>query len=266
MVDNDMSDKDSQIPELLRTYVRKYHQTDNSPENEDTKIAKLMATVNSQHLQALFTKFLGHEPENILDIGCGTGNFLRGLPLSWRKVGLEYRQEAVEIARLLGDEQTQIFEGNAEDLQFESNQFHVVTSFQVLEHVRKPDLAISEMFRVTKPGGLVYGEVPNKYYPKEGHIKLIYPQLLPMWIRKPYIDHCAKINKNSVEFDYLRNIHYFTPQQLCKKLRMHATKVVHITPVRLQQRFEKVLPSQLAKILGYFGAYIAGIRFIAVKG
>jgi len=174
-----LTQKSPQVELLLREYIRKYHQ-DCSSQNEETKISKLMVPVNSQKLQALFIDMLGFEPENILDVGCGTGRFLRGLPVSWRKYGLEYRPEVVEIAELLVDEQTQIYTGIAEDLPFESNRFDVVTSFQVLEHVNDPNLAISEMFRVTRPGGLVYGELPNKWYPREGHIDLIYPQLFPM--------------------------------------------------------------------------------------
>jgi ubiquinone/menaquinone biosynthesis C-methylase UbiE len=265
MVETKETDTAKQTDQLLREYLRKYHQTTYSPENEDIKIGKLKATKNNQALQSLFTELLGYEPENILDVGCGTCNFLRGLPPTWNKVGLEYRPEAVEIARLLVDEKTQIHQGSAEDMLFHSNQFDVVTSFQVLEHVKNPEVAIREMFRVVKAGGLVYGEVPNKLYPKEGHIGLIYPQLLPMWLRKPYIDFFGIINQNSVEFEYLQNIHYFTPRQILGIHKKYASRVLHLTPMRLQQRFKKYFNPTLAKILGSLGAHFAGIRFVAVK-
>ena len=244
--------------------MRQYHQ-DCSPQNEDSIIEKLLTPVNSQKLQILFTDFLGTGPESILDIGCGTGRFLRSLPESWQKVGLEKRPDVVEIARLLAYGRTQIYDGIAEALPFESSKFDIVTSFQIIEHVKEPDLAISEMFRVTKPGGVVYGELQNKWYPRESHINLIYPQLLPMWLRKPYIDHFAKLNVASKECDYLRNIHYVTPQQIISMLENYVSRVVHLSPIRLEQRFKVPYIKPFAKVLSQLGAKLAGIDFLAIK-
>lgn len=264
MTNEDLAQKSAPVDKLLRACLRKYHQ-DYSSQNEEAKIAGLMAPLNSDKLQALFIELLGYEPETVLDVGCGTGRFLRGLPVSWRKHGLEYRPKVVEIAKLLVDEKTQIHQGAAAELPFDSNRFDVVTSFQVLEHINDPELAINEMFRVTKPGGLVYGELPNKWYPREGHIGLIYPQLLPIWLRKPYIDHFAKTNKTSEEFDYLRNINYLTPSQVLGMLRKHTTRVIHLTPARLERRYQIIKFSPLAKFLGRLGANFAGIEFVAIK-
>jgi SAM-dependent methyltransferase len=46
------------------------------------------------------------------------------------------------------------------ELIFESNTFDLVVCQAVLEHVLDPHVAISEIYRVTKPGGICYIEVP----------------------------------------------------------------------------------------------------------
>lgn len=256
--------KATPVDAMLRAYVRKYHQG-YSAENEDERIARLLAPISSLKVQTLFMELLDIETPHILDVGCGTGRFLRGLPDNWRKTGLECRAEVIEIARLLGKGHLQIFDGLAESLPFENDTFDIVTSFQVLEHVNDPGQAIDEMFRVTKPGGLIYGELPNKWHPREPHIGLIYPQLLPLWLRRPYIDRFGKVNTTSPEFDYLQNINYLTPQQVLRMLRRNTAQVIHLTPRRLEQRFRAGPLKRIAKVLGQVGAIAAGIEFVAIK-
>lgn len=50
--------------------------------------------------------------------------------------------------------------GAAERLPFRSGAFNVVITQETLEHVREPDVAVSEMYRVLTPGGLLYCQVP----------------------------------------------------------------------------------------------------------
>ncbi|MEM6884739.1 MAG: methyltransferase domain-containing protein [Verrucomicrobiota bacterium] len=46
------------------------------------------------------------------------------------------------------------------DMPFVDNEIDLLLSSSVLEHVYDPEKAIAEMFRVTKPGGYVYAEIP----------------------------------------------------------------------------------------------------------
>lgn len=50
--------------------------------------------------------------------------------------------------------------GVAEVLPFEDNSFDVVLSYAVLEHVKQPFVAASEIIRVLKPGGILRVQVP----------------------------------------------------------------------------------------------------------
>jgi SAM-dependent methyltransferase len=50
--------------------------------------------------------------------------------------------------------------GDAEELPVTSDSVDAYLSSSVLEHVKNPDKAVAEMFRVVKKGGVVYAEIP----------------------------------------------------------------------------------------------------------
>ena len=50
--------------------------------------------------------------------------------------------------------------GDAHNLPFENNLFDTIVMQAVLEHLHSPDLALKEAFRVLKPNGYLYLEVP----------------------------------------------------------------------------------------------------------
>lgn len=86
------------------------------------------------------------QPFLILDLGCGN----RRLP--GRTVGLD-------IAFYAGVDVL----GDAHTLPFKSEVFDRVVIQEVLEHVRDPERVLAEIWRVLKPGGKVYVEVPLIY-------------------------------------------------------------------------------------------------------
>ncbi len=104
----------------------------------------------------------------VLDVGCGTGTFLRGLPERYDKFGVDISSAMLRAARDSGLGVTQASAGR---LPFEDASFDLVATFAVLHHLIDPKLVratISEMCRVTKPGGavIVWDHNPlNPYWP-----------------------------------------------------------------------------------------------------
>ncbi|PKI82515.1 hypothetical protein MVES1_004011 [Malassezia vespertilionis] len=96
---------------------------------------------------------------SVLDIGSGAGTItLDFVPLVARVTGLEISKEAMDLtlqeaARQGVDIDTAI--GDVHALPFHDNAFDVVHAHQVLQHVANPIVALREMRRVTKQGGLV---------------------------------------------------------------------------------------------------------------
>ncbi|WP_421892994.1 class I SAM-dependent methyltransferase [Marinoscillum sp.] len=114
--------------------------------------------------QRLLKAYYAAEPlvsGNLLELGCGEG---RGVSLLLNKVdsylGLDKIEGVIETLR-----------GKFENAQFESgvfppiglpdNSFDTVVSFQVIEHIKKDDLFLSEIHRILKPGGKAILSTPN---------------------------------------------------------------------------------------------------------
>jgi SAM-dependent methyltransferase len=101
-----------------------------------------------------------HLGGTIGDIGCGSGHRLDLLKrVGWaRAVGVDPDQLAVSIANKLG---RSVRHGLAERLPWPDRELDAAFLHHVIEHVRDPDVALSEAFRVLKPGGRISVITPN---------------------------------------------------------------------------------------------------------
>ena len=92
--------------------------------------------------------------EVALDSGCGTGSLAFALaPNVAEVIGVDVREEYLEAARAVAPENMSFVSGDATALPFRYAQFDIAGCHRVLHHVRRPELAVSELARVTKPGG-----------------------------------------------------------------------------------------------------------------
>lgn len=98
---------------------------------------------------------------DVLEVGCGTGLVLQRIRSFARSVrGLDLSAGMLEKARQRG---LDVVEGSATALPFDDASFDVACSFKVLAHVPEVELALREMARVTRPGGVVIAEFYNPH-------------------------------------------------------------------------------------------------------
>jgi len=107
-----------------------------------------------------FLACLGVAPaKQWLDIGCGTGALSQVIldVVSPSKVkGVDPSEKYIAFARdQVVDDRVSFIVGDAQALPFESAQFDAVVSGLVLNFVLDPYLAVNEMQRVVRPGGIV---------------------------------------------------------------------------------------------------------------
>jgi len=83
-----------------------------------------------------------------LDLGCGHGGYKRFIEqLGYVWCGVDYSRKGAPIF------------ADAHALPFMSNSFELISSLAVLEHLKFPDVALREAFRILQPGGTFIGSV-----------------------------------------------------------------------------------------------------------
>ena len=94
--------------------------------------------------------------ERALDVGCGTGALAYALaPLVGEVVGVDSSEDYVAVARAHAPAGCTFVVGDAESLDVPYGDFDIVGCLRVLHHVRRPELVVSELARVTRPGGRI---------------------------------------------------------------------------------------------------------------
>jgi SAM-dependent methyltransferase len=97
-------------------------------------------------------------PGSILDVGCGSGQFLLALrEAQWEVHGVEVNESAVAAAREAGLDR--VIAGQLTDLPEETHD--AVRFWHVLEHVQDPKRQLVEARKRLRPGGTLTIGVPN---------------------------------------------------------------------------------------------------------
>ena len=102
-----------------------------------------------------------HQVRTVCDAGCGCGVYvLKLLAHGFEVSGFDISEHAVEVARKMQDSSTRKAELKTADIMasgYETDSFDAVISRDVMDHMSKGDarMAISELMRITKAGGIV---------------------------------------------------------------------------------------------------------------
>lgn len=115
--------------------------------------------------------------DRVLDAGCGEGFYVMLLDELYpatlgecggvRVVGLDNDPRILEQAKKWVGEKSNIrlLVGDVTKLPFDNESFDKIILSEVLEHVPDESRALSEIYRVLKPGGILGITVPNHNYP-----------------------------------------------------------------------------------------------------
>ncbi len=119
-----------------------------------------------RRVEIVFDELLAVEDlagRSVLDVGCGTGWFSaraaeRGARVTSLDLGVRLLAQTCARCR------TRPVAGDACALPFSTGAFDVVISSECIEHTLDPRGAVREMYRVTRPGGLLLITVPNRIW------------------------------------------------------------------------------------------------------
>jgi ubiquinone/menaquinone biosynthesis C-methylase UbiE len=108
----------------------------------------------SDRVQQLLAPLDGSE--RALDSGCGAGALAFALaPFVGSVVGVDLSEGLIAAGRELAPPNCELVVGDATALPFEYGSFDIVGCMRVLHHARRPELIVSELARVTRPGGRI---------------------------------------------------------------------------------------------------------------
>ena len=121
-----------------------------------------------KHGSVLFTLEKGYLTNDILDVGCGSGeiDIIFGMK-GYNVCGLDISPYAIEIAKRHLKKRPQLFEkvrfinGNIEEIEL-TDRFNTAIIFHTLEHVINPHHTLEQTIRFLNPGAKILVEVPYK--------------------------------------------------------------------------------------------------------
>jgi len=148
------------------------------------------------------------ENKILLDIGCGTGDFLfKAKQKGWTITGIEPNEKARNIANKVT--KNLVFDTNSLN-KLKENKYDVITLWHVLEHLPNLDDQINKLKKLLKKKGTLIIAVPN------------------------YKSHDAQIYKsNWAAYDVPRHLWHFSKSSIKKLFEEKNMKVVKILPMYL---------------------------------
>ncbi|MBN1487328.1 MAG: methyltransferase domain-containing protein [Anaerolineae bacterium] len=190
--------------------------------------------VHPEVLRALIVNGFLRPNSRVLDVGCGTGNYIMSISsiVNCSCWGVDLSRKMLEYARQRRHP-VKLIQGNIESLHFASNSFDMVFSVDVIHHVQNRTHYINEAYRILKPGGkfctvtdsedVIRSRQPlSVYFPELVDIELRrYPSIAALRIWMEYAGFGA-LQEQFVEFtDNLMDI---------REYRERAYSALHLLP------------------------------------
>lgn len=185
----------------------------------------------------LAKRYLKNSDDKILDDGCGLGEFLFFCQeANLNATGIDPDKLSASIAQLRLIDSSRAKMADGEHLPFADDEFDVITSKTVIEHVKNPQIYFNEAKRVLKPDGYFILFAPNYSFPWEGHFKIFWlPYLLPY--TKNIFKLCAKIMR--LDSTYANGINFKITDRRLKNMLFKAgfKKISDVSWQRFEKRF-----------------------------
>ena len=208
--------KTNPFPELNQ--LAKYYESEDYISHTDGSrnlFEKVYQTVKKKTLndKINWIKSFKKSTISILDIGCGTGDFLfRAKEEGWKVFGFEPNEKAKAISKskninLIDDLDS-----------YQKHSFDVITMWHVLEHVPDLDKQIKQIKTLLKPDGLLIIAVPN------------------------YKSYDASFYKSDwAAYDVPRHLWHFSKTSIKKIFNNYQMQLIHIKPMYFDSFYVSLL-------------------------
>ena len=188
---------------------------------------------------------LSKESKKLLDVGCGTGDFLQTIQFNkWNVSGIEPNEHARKIANQKTG--NSVF-GIEQLLSFDENNFDVITLWHVLEHLPNLENQISIFKKLLKPNGTLIIAVPN------------------------YKSYDATYYKEFwAAYDVPRHLWHFNKTSISKLVSKNLMKVIKVKPMLFDAFYvsllsEKYKTGKMNPVKGFCIGLLSNLKSIETK-
>lgn len=229
------------IPKPSIAKLPEYYQTEDYISHTDSKrnlFEKVYHSIREVSLKRklkLINSFKTDQ-KNLLDFGCGTGDFLKSaLNIGWNVSGIEPNSEARSIANSKTKQSVLDSEGIKT---YKKHSFDVITLWHVLEHIPNLESQISILKDLLKPNGVLIIAVPN------------------------YKSYDAKHYKQFwAAYDVPRHLWHFDKKSISKLFSSINMTVQNIKPMVFDSYYVSLLSEKYKKgSMNLFSAFWTGFR------
>ncbi len=208
----------------------------NSSEGFVNRLYQRVRKKTLRQKRKLLERTTGSRNGILLDMGSGTGAFVKEMELhQWKVMGLEpdadARAKAKEIYAIELKEPEWLYE-------LKENVFDAVTLWHVLEHVHDLHACVGEIKRVLKENGKLFVAVPN------------------------YTSTDAAIYKeNWAAYDVPRHLYHFSPGSMKLLMEKHGLKILRYKPMWYDSFYISIMSSKYKRgKTNFFGSFFNGFR------
>jgi ubiquinone/menaquinone biosynthesis C-methylase UbiE len=142
-------------------------------------------------------------------------------------VGMQYEVAAVEpvigfaqAAQAFVGNRAAIIVGSAERMALPDESQDVVLCESILEHVESPRLALTEVYRLLKPGGLAWISTTNKWRfswrGRNSEYNVPFFNWFPPVLQEAYVFHHLHNDPSLANYSLRPAVHWFTYAMLCR--------------------------------------------------
>ena len=241
LVYNDSLELLETLPQPKPEDLPKYYKSEDYISHTDSKrnlLEKVYHIVRKRSLKSKLKLVNSFSSDNkqLLDIGCGTGDFLATAQKDgWQVTGVEPDQQARQIAN--SKTNNAVFDiKHLESLQ--QNSFDVITLWHVLEHLPQLEMHIKLLQYLLKPNGTLVIAVPN------------------------YNSYDAQYYKEFwAAYDVPRHLWHFSKASISKLFAKEAMEVERILPMVFDAYYVSLLSEKYKSgFMNPFRAFWIGLR------
>jgi len=150
--------------------------------NRDNHFAKIVNR-RKKYSFSLLDQVLDNNVETVLDVGCGSGVYLKEfMEKGYNVIGMDLSEAMLHKVResLEHYDGWKLYQGDIEQIPLKDNEVDIIVCMGVLPYLLKDDKAIEELFRVLKPNGYLLISATNWFRLDQYHtlLKIFFKKMI----------------------------------------------------------------------------------------